>query len=226
MPSLYSEPVLSVPNGKHPKDSPIVVFRELILSFRAHAGSWWWTGKPGVLKSRGRKESDTTKRLNWAEGLRQFTWCLCLVAQSCPTPCNPVDCSLPGFSDHGTLQARILEWVAIPFPRGSSRPQGLNPTLWCLLHCRQILSLPSHQGSPIHMVEWLQVLRLLQEKMAPRWSTPEDILPTFQCRTSEGASVGGRTSTVFLKNLHRVEFLLSSLLASHLPLSRSFFLCL
>ena len=37
------------------------------------------------------------------------------VTQSCPTLCNPVDCSLPSFSVHGILQARILEWVAISF---------------------------------------------------------------------------------------------------------------
>ena len=40
------------------------------------------------------------------------------VAQSCPTLCDPVDCSLPGSSAHGILQARILEWVAISFSRG------------------------------------------------------------------------------------------------------------
>ena len=38
---------------------------------------------------------------------------LCLVAQSCPTLCNPTDCSLPGSSVHGILQARIVEWVAL-----------------------------------------------------------------------------------------------------------------
>ena len=43
-----------------------------------------------------------------------------LVAQSCPTLCDPMDCSPPGSSVHGILQARILEWVAIPFSRGSS----------------------------------------------------------------------------------------------------------
>ena len=42
-----------------------------------------------------------------------------LVAKSCPT-CNPMDCSLPGSSVHGVLQARILDWVAISFSRGSS----------------------------------------------------------------------------------------------------------
>ena len=45
------------------------------------------------------------------------------VAQSCPTLCNPVDCSPPGSSVHGILQARILEWVAISFSRGSSQPR-------------------------------------------------------------------------------------------------------
>ena len=45
------------------------------------------------------------------------------VAQSSPTLCNPVDCNLPGSSVHGILQARILEWVAISFSRGSSWPK-------------------------------------------------------------------------------------------------------
>ena len=45
------------------------------------------------------------------------------VTQSCLTLCNPVDCSPPGFSVHGILQARILEWVTISFSRGSSRPR-------------------------------------------------------------------------------------------------------
>jgi len=42
------------------------------------------------------------------------------VAQSCPTLCDPMDCSLPGFSVHGIFQARVPEWVAISFSRGSS----------------------------------------------------------------------------------------------------------
>ena len=36
---------------------------------------------------------------------------------------DPMDCSLPGSSVHGILQARILEWVSMPFSRGSSRPR-------------------------------------------------------------------------------------------------------
>ena len=42
--------------------------------------------------------------------------------KSCPTLCDPVDCSPSGSSVHGILQARILEWVAISFSRGSSQP--------------------------------------------------------------------------------------------------------
>ena len=45
------------------------------------------------------------------------------VAQSCPTLCNPMDCSLPGSSVHGIFWARVVEWVAISFSRGSSRPR-------------------------------------------------------------------------------------------------------
>ena len=52
------------------------------------------------------------------------------VTQSCPTLCDPTDCSLPGSSIHGIFQAIVLEWVAISFSRGS------NPGL---LHCRQTL---------------------------------------------------------------------------------------
>ena len=47
-----------------------------------------------------------------------------LVTQSCPTLCDPMDCSLPGSSVHGFLQARILEWVAIPFSRESSQSRN------------------------------------------------------------------------------------------------------
>ena len=57
---------------------------------------------------------------------RYSTCCavLCLVAQSCPTLCNPMDCSLPGSSIHGILQARILEWVAMNSSRRSFQPKG------------------------------------------------------------------------------------------------------
>ena len=46
------------------------------------------------------------------------------VAQSCPTLCDPIDCSLPGSSVHGIFQAIVLEWIAISFSRGSSQPRA------------------------------------------------------------------------------------------------------
>ena len=48
---------------------------------------------------------------------------LSLVIQSCPTLCDPMNCSLLGSSVCGILQARILEWVSVPFSRGSSQPR-------------------------------------------------------------------------------------------------------
>ena len=56
--------------------------------------------------------------------------CVCvLVIQSCPTLCDPMDCSLQGSSIHRILQARILEWVALLFLQGIFPTQGLNPDL-------------------------------------------------------------------------------------------------
>ena len=49
------------------------------------------------------------------------------VAQLSPTLCDPMDCSPPGSSIHGILQARVLEWVAISFSRGSSQPMDRTP---------------------------------------------------------------------------------------------------
>ena len=52
------------------------------------------------------------------------------VAQSCPILCDPMDCSLPGSSVHGIFKARVLEWVAISFSRGSSQPRDQTQVSW------------------------------------------------------------------------------------------------
>ena len=59
--------------------------------------------------------------------------------QSCPTLCDPMDYSLPGCFVRGILQARILEWVAISFTRGSSRPRDPTRVSLCHLRCRRVL---------------------------------------------------------------------------------------
>ena len=59
--------------------------------------------------------------------------CCAVCAKSlwlCPTLCDPMDCSQPGSSVHGIFQARILEWVAMPFSRGSSWPMD-----WTRVSC-------------------------------------------------------------------------------------------
>ena len=71
--------------------------------------------------------------------------CCCFVAKACPALGDPMDWGLPGFSVHGIFQARILEWVAISFSRGSSNP-GIEPVS---LASPASDSLPlSHQGNP------------------------------------------------------------------------------
>ena len=99
------------------------------------------------------------------------SWVSVKVAQSCLTLCNPMD-----YTVDGILQARILEWVAFPFSRGSSQPRD-----WTLPHCRQlwlILYQLRHKGSliifidVIFKVSHLPILVVLSEKaMAPHSST-------------------------------------------------------
>ena len=59
--------------------------------------------------------------------IKMFSWMMVvvvLVAKLCLTLCDPMDCSPPGSSVHGISQARILEWVVVPFSRWSSWPRG------------------------------------------------------------------------------------------------------
>ena len=68
--------------------------------------------------------------------------------QTCPTLGDPIDCSPPGSSVHGILQARILVWAAMPFSRGIFQTQGSNPYLLCLLHWQVGSLLPAPPGKP------------------------------------------------------------------------------
>ena len=95
------------------------------------------------------------------------------VAQLCPTLCDPMDCSLPGFSVHGIFQAIVLEWAAIAFSRGSSRPRDWTRvscivnrhfTIWATRERR-----PSKKKKPI-ISTWMKKAfysRLLQK---PSWA--------------------------------------------------------
>ena len=78
-----------------------------------------------------------------------------------PTVCDPIDYNPPGFSVHGILQARILEWVAITFSRESSWP-GDQTRVSCI--GRQTLHCLSHQGSPIRHRNHHHILPLILVK--------------------------------------------------------------
>ena len=71
--------------------------------------TWSQGGDPGPVPPRS------------GTGVTSTRWCL--VTKSCWFICDPVDCSPPGSSVHGISQARILEWVAIPFSRELSQPR-------------------------------------------------------------------------------------------------------
>ena len=61
----------------------------------------------------------------------QLTMCVCVQSlQLCLILCDPVDCSPPGSSVHGILQARILEWVAMPFSMRSSQSRNRTRVSW------------------------------------------------------------------------------------------------
>ena len=76
--------------------------------------NYWWWAYYSVYRS-------SNIRYTWNNVINQ-RWGEVLAAQSCPTLCNPMNCSPPGSSVHRALQARILEWVAMS-SRGSSRPR-------------------------------------------------------------------------------------------------------
>ena len=81
---------------------------------------YWPTYQPTyilIIYSYRFKKTTTTIVLN-AEKWKESE-----VTQSCPTLCDPMDCSLPGLSVHGIFQGRVLEWVVISFSRGSSSPR-------------------------------------------------------------------------------------------------------
>ena len=75
-----------------------------------------------------------------------------LVTQWYLTLCNSMDCSLPGYSVHWISQARILEWVAFPFSRGSSQPR-----IWTRVSCiGQILYHLNHQKA-LRILKWVAI---------------------------------------------------------------------
>ena len=98
-----------------------------------------------------------------------FLACVHAHSLSCLTLCNPTDCSPPGSTVHGIFQARIAEWVAISYSRGSSWPRD-----WIRISCPAD-SLPlSHQGSPEHFLT--DILSLMVSQLWRWWKIKNQIL--------------------------------------------------
>ena len=136
--------------------------------------------------------------LNRGEKLLFSFWLRCQiihneVAQSCLTLCDPLDCSLPGSSIHGIFQARILEWVAISFSRGSSQPR--DRTLVSRIADRCFA--PSLNESPLENTESRGVEVLLTNNKYQNfcWSRIEDV--------TEHRLEGRRKDQVFMEHLSR-----------------------
>ena len=85
------------------------------------------------------------------------------VTQSCLTLCHPM-C----YTAHGILQARILEWIAFPFCRGSSQPRDLT---WVSHIVGKCFSHLSHQGSQTSLTDrlWLKQITLYSQWTSPNW---------------------------------------------------------
>ena len=110
-----------------------------------------------------------------------------LVTKSCPTLWDPMDCSPQGFSVHGISQARILQWVAISFTRGSSWPRDQT-----CISSWQVDSLPlSHLGSPIKKSQIRNASKGVEEK-EPSYTVTGNVNWSPHC----GEQYGG-----FLKKL-------------------------
>ena len=112
-----------------------------------------------------------------------------LVTQPCPTLCNPVDCSLPDFSVHGILQARILKWIAIPFSRGTSQPR--DRTLVSCIAGRFFTTPCSITTNKVWKEgrEWAQVCGFSPNSLRSRaWDVtlhnPSSRLPQWNCQAS------------------------------------------
>ena len=126
---LHPEIRLCAENGHHLKD----IKRDFICGPAAPQLEWHWQGTAhliclhlcgGGVEMRPSKFSLTIFSSSNRHGVKESET---LVAQWCPTLCDPMDCSLPGSSVHGILWARILVWVAISFSRRFSLPRDRTP---------------------------------------------------------------------------------------------------
>ena len=114
-------------------------------------------------------------------------------AHWCPTLCDPTDCSPPGLSVHGILKARILQWVAFSFSRGSSQPRGWTLvsytagrffTVWTTreAQCRSAIMIPKPQWG------------MVTKRESQPWPSPSDFRSCLWlhqlCESTTASSLG------------------------------------
>ena len=116
-----------------------------------------------------------------------------LVTQQCLTLCDPMDCSLPVFSIQRILQARMLEWVAVPFSRGSSQPRDRT---WVSCIAGRFFTIWASRVDPFLL--WREKQTVMQqptgsqEKSGPNWASVDALTPSLGLklqREPPGASV-------------------------------------
>ena len=125
----------------------------------------------------------------WGPQVDDLVCCCVLATQSCLTICDPMDCSPPGSSVHGIPQARILEWVAMPFSRGSSQP-------------RDRTRVSCTAGRCFALCATREVLLLLLVNKRLLWATEFSPRLNFPCNLSPGKEPGGdetKSSPLFIK---------------------------
>ena len=108
------------------------LFSSITFFFKDFEQNLRWGEK--ISQSRVKKKKERERERKRKNNIYSVKWSE--VAQSCLTLCNPMNYSLPGSSIRGIFQARILEWAAISFSRGSSWPRDRTPSL---PHCRLTL---------------------------------------------------------------------------------------
>ena len=119
--------------------------------------------------------ANAEKEMGWTPGrlqVQQWGDC-CLIAQSCPTLCDPMDCCPPGSSVHGISQARILEWVAISLSRRSSQPRN-----WTRVSCigRRVLywwatRIPGDETGRVQRPRWRLDHNENKKRLQMKWGS-------------------------------------------------------
>ena len=109
----------------------------------------------------------------------------CLVVPSCPTLCDRMDCSPPGSSVHEILQARILEWVAVPSSKGSCQPRD-----WTQVSCTAGRFFTKPPGKPYMCTARCQRPPLgLMQGLLSRLDNPQQVCVQTVGRSTEDVSI-------------------------------------